>query len=430
MSATPRVAAARCVAAVLGGQSLQQALPVQRERVAAAQRPFFQQLVYGGLRALPRSEALLQQLLPRPLKDKDRDIHALLLLGIYELTEMQTPSHAAVSANVEAATGLRKAWAKGLVNAALRRYLRERDALAGALDPAAAAAYPRWLWDAIGAQWPEHRSAIVAASNSAPPMCLRLREGSSNRAAYLAALADVGIGASPCLLSPVGVRLDHGVDVGVLPGFADGLVSVQDEAAQLAAPLLAPAAGERILDACAAPGGKACHLAELAGPTADIVALDHDPERLTRVADNARRLRLALELRSADATAPPPDLGTFDRILADVPCSATGVLRRNPDIKVLRRPDDIAQFAALQTRILMGLWPLLRPQGRLLYVTCSILHEENDDVISALLHAQHDARLVHVPGLAGEPTRHGQQLLPAAAGPDGLYFCLLEKVAG
>jgi 16S rRNA (cytosine967-C5)-methyltransferase len=429
MQLDTRAAAALTVGQVLAGKSLNQALPPMLERVTQKDRSLLQQLCYGSLRYYPRIKALLAQLLEKPLREKDRDVQALLVAGIYQLDHTRIPHHAAVATTVAATRALKKDWARGLVNAVLRRYLRERDELTAQLDPAADAAHPQWLYRKIMQQWPENAAAIIEANNCQPPMSLRVNSRATSRAAYLEVLATASIEVTPSPLSDQGVRLGAPRDVHEIPGFDNGQVSVQDEAAQLAAPLLGAGPGERVLDACAAPGGKACHILELQTQLAELVAMDVAGERLTRVRENLDRLGLTATLLQADASAPTARLApaSFDRILVDAPCSASGVIRRHPDVKVLRNEKDIAGLARQQHAILVGLWPLLKVGGSLLYVTCSILAEENCGVIARFT-AEHDDAAAAVPEADwGIPLRHGRQLLPATDGPDGMYFGLLRK---
>jgi 16S rRNA (cytosine967-C5)-methyltransferase len=431
MALDVRAAAAAVVGDVLGGLSLNQALPPRLDKVSERDRSLLQQLCYGTLRQGPRLQALLAQLLAKPLRDKDRDIQGLLMCGLYQLDSTRVPDHAAVAATVGATKVLKKHWAKGMTNAVLRRYLRERELLAQALDSAAAASHPRWLYQKIMAQWPSRGPAIIEANNQQPPMTLRTNNSHLDRNQYLGDLKNAGIAATAGKLSPYAVQLTQPMDVWNIPGFTDGQVSVQDEAAQMAAILLGASAGERVLDACAAPGGKACHILELQPALTELVAMDIDDSRLQRVTENLTRLNLAATLVCGDASQPPALLlpASFDRILVDAPCSASGVVRRHPDVKLLRRDSDIAQLAELQLRILKGLWPLLKVGGTFLYATCSIFDEENSQVVQRFLQQQTDAALDQADLAWGEPVACGRQLLPAADGPDGLFYALLKKVA-
>jgi len=424
-----RAAAATAIGSVLGGRSLDRALSAALELVTQRDRGFVQQLCYGTLRQAPRLQGVLEQLLDRPLRDRDRDLHGLLLVGLYQLTGTRVPDHAAVAATVAATRALQKDWARGLANAVLRRFLRERDTLVAALDPAAANAHPGWLFHRLHEQWPDQLPAIVEAGNRQPPMTLRVNTLHQSREAYLARLADCGLAAAPGALADTAVYLADAVDVDALPGFAEGAVSVQDEAAQLAAGLLGAGPGERVLDACAAPGGKTCHLLESQPALAEMIAMDIDETRLARVRDNLKRLDQKATVIAADAAQPPTQLraGSFDRILVDAPCSASGVIRRHPDIKLLRRETDIPQLAARQLAILRGLWPLLRAGGCLLYVTCSILEEENSAVIEEFQRQHASARMEPPAVHWGVALDGGRQLLPAADGPDGLFYSLLRR---
>lgn len=431
MALDPRAAAAQVIGDVLAGRSLYQALPSRLAQVAARDRALLQQLCYGALREQPRLQGLLAQLLDKPLRDKDRDIQGLLLCGLYQLENTRVPDHAAVSATVGAVATLNKPWARGMSNAVLRRFLRERETLGAALSAAAAASHPDWLYQALQRQWPGHARDIMAANNLQPPMTLRVNCGRISRQACLDKLAAHGIEASAGQLSPQAIYLAKPCDVAQLPGFAEGEVSVQDEAAQLAAGLLRPAPGERILDACAAPGGKACHLLELQPQLAELVAMDTDENRLQKVTENLQRLHLQATLLVGDASQPGAELApaSFDRILVDAPCSATGVIRRHPDVKLLRRPGDIGQLAGLQLRILCGLWPLLKPGGALLYATCSVLVEENSEVIERFLARCPGATPVVLEQSWGQASGRGRQLLPSALAADGLFYALLHKLA-
>ncbi len=426
--AAVRAQAATLIAQVLhDGKSLNQILPPALEKLSG-ERALFQELIYGTLRLSPRLDGLLQQLLSKPLKTKDADLRALLLIGLYQLHAMRLGQHAAVNTTVAATEILGKSWAKNLCNAVLRRYQREADTLPGKLDMASRNAHPLWLYKALGEQWPDHRQQIIAANNERPPMTLRVNRRKLSREQAIAQLKQAGIDAIVGTLAPDAVYLTQAVDVSIIPGFADGNLSVQDEAAQLAASILAPRAGERILDACAAPGGKTGHLLE-AAELKELVAMDSSGARLKRVQENLTRLQLSATLLAGDAGAPPAALEpeSFDAILLDVPCSATGVIRRHPDIKQLRQAPDIGSFADTQKRLLAGVWPLLKPGGRLLYATCSILAAENDGVVGQWLATQADAQCIPIAATWGQVTRYGRQCLPNRDGADGLYYAQLLK---
>jgi 16S rRNA (cytosine967-C5)-methyltransferase len=429
MTLDARAAAARVIGDVLGGDSLNRALPPLLDKVSDRDRSLLQQLCYGTLRQGPRLQAILAKLLDKPLRDKDRDIQGLLLCGLYQLDDMRIPDHAAVAATVGATRALKKHWAKGVSNAVLRRYLREREQIQASLDEAASACHPPWLYKKLMRQWPAAAPAIIATNNQQPPMTLRVNGARLPRQAYLEKLAGEGIAATPGHHSPCAIVLDQPLDVLELPGFSDGEASVQDEAAQLAALLLQAAPGERVLDACAAPGGKTCHILELQPELEELVAMDVDELRLARVAENLERLDLQATLLPGDASQPPAQLQTesFDRILVDAPCSASGVIRRHPDVKLLRRESDIPQLAEQQLEILQGLWPLLKSGGSLLYATCSVLHEENSRVVERFLATQEKAQLSPLTCDWGEATAYGRQMLPSVEGPDGLFYALLRK---
>ena len=431
MALDPRAAAAQVIGAVLNGRSLNQALSPRLALVADRDRGLVQQLCYGTLRQAPRLQALLSQMVTRPLRDKDSDIQGLLLCGLYQLESTRIPDHAAVGATVGAVVALKKPWAKGMTNAVLRRFLREREALAANVPAAAAANHPEWLYRALLEQWPDQAREIIAANNQQPPMTLRVNSARTSRRRYLEKLTAAGIDATAGQLAPQAVYLTKPCDVSELPGFVAGEVSVQDEAAQLAAQLLQAAPGDRILDACAAPGGKTCHIIELQPRVAEVVAMDVDEARLLKVSQNLERLALQATLLVADASQPGPELAvlSFDRILVDAPCSASGVIRRHPDIKLLRRAEDIEQLARLQLGILQGLWPLLKVGGSLLYATCSVLNAENSAVVQRFLEQAPDAEICAMDETLGEAAACGRQLLPNAKGADGLFYALLRKAA-
>jgi 16S rRNA (cytosine967-C5)-methyltransferase len=431
--ADARAAAALAVHRVRDrGQSLTRVLQQSPLPHPPADRALTQELIYGTLRCLPRLEAVVGLLLNHPVKPRDRDLEALILIGLYQLIVLETPDHAAVAATVEAVRLLGKPEKAPLVNALLRRFLRERTTLLAAADalPSVRWLFPEWLLAALRRDWPEDWESIVAASNARPPMSLRVNRIRGDRAAYARLLAAAGSTARPIPGTDVGLILDQPVPAESLPGYAEGLVSVQDGGAQLAAELLDARPGQRVLDACAAPGGKTAAILERAGGRLDLVAVDNAPARLATVRETLGRLGLAATVACADAAEPHGDWMTpsFDCILLDVPCSATGVIRRHPDIKWLRRPTDIPQLCALQARILDAIWPLLTPGGRLLYVTCSLLDAENQDQIAAFLGRHADARERPISGTWGHPRAHGHQLLPSPQGSDGFYFALIERV--
>ncbi|GLO40786.1 ribosomal RNA small subunit methyltransferase B [Pseudomonas putida] len=430
----PRLAAARALAAVLSGKaSLNSSLPAQLDKVDERDRGLTQDLAFGTARWQPRLDLLAAQLLQKPFKAADADVQALLLIGLYQLFYSRIPAHAAIGETVGCADKLKKPWAKGLLNAVLRRAQREGEELLAGMerDPVVRTAHPRWLQKSLKAFWPEQWEAICAANNAHPPMILRVNRRHHSRDAYLALLAEAGIGASACQYSRDGIVLAEACDVRGLPGFAEGWVSVQDEAAQLSADLLELAPGQRVLDACCAPGGKTCHLLEAEASLAHVVAIDLEAKRLTRVRENLDRLQLDAELIACDArdTASWWDGKPFQRILLDAPCSATGVIRRHPDIKLTRQADDIPALATLQGELLDALWPTLEVGGMLLYATCSSLPTENTEVIDAFLARTPGARELDLATEAGLRQPHGRQLLAQEGGHDGFYYAKLIKIA-
>ena len=426
----PRPAAALALADVLGGRSLSDSLPRRSGRLRGRDRAFAAELAYGGCRWYWRLRVVVDRLLHRPLPGRDRDILALLVIGLYQLEFLRVPAHAAVAETAGAARQIGKPRATGLLNAALRRFQREREALLAGLDddPVTRYSLPAWLITALRAAWPARWPALCEALNVHPPMTLRVNLQRGSRQAYAAQLAEAGLAARPLAGLPAALWLDRPVDVTRLPGFADGLVSVQDAGAQHAAALLDIAPGLTVLDACAAPGGKTCQLLE-SEPTLAVTAVDVDAGRLQRVRENLDRLGLAAECCVGDAARPVGAWAQrrYDRILLDVPCSATGVLRRHPDIRLLRRAEDIAALAARQDAILAAMWPLLRPGGKLLYVTCSLMPDENEQRIDSFMQRHPDASALPLAGDWGEPRAIGRQLLPDP-GQDGFYYALLGKV--
>lgn len=429
-----RVAAAQIIAAILRDEgSLSSLLPVYLAKVNERDRGLLQQLCYGTLRFYPRLQAYLQQLLAKPFKAKDLDVEAILACSLYQLLETRIPPHAAVNEAVATAVSLKKTWAKGLVNAVLRRFLREQGMLDERLakDPVFRTAHPAWLLKMLGQAWPDQLDDIVAANNQQPPMTLRVNRRHGDRQSYQKQLEEVDIGASLTEFSADGLQLLQPCDVAALPGFSEGDVSVQDEAAQLAPSLLDVTPDQRILDACCAPGGKTGHLLERLDGSGEVVALDVSPLRLQRVAENLERLGLQAQLIAADAQDPGSwwDGQPFDRILLDAPCSASGVIRRHPDVKLLRTPADIAKLATLQLGLLRALWPLLAENGLLLYATCSVLPQENDEVIAEFSRSTAGVRVEPVSTDAGMETSMGRQLLPQLGGHDGFYYARLRKSA-
>ncbi|MEN8215656.1 MAG: 16S rRNA (cytosine(967)-C(5))-methyltransferase RsmB [Pseudomonadota bacterium] len=386
-------------------------------------RALAQALCYGVLRWQPRLQALLQRLLRKPAKDYD--IQVLLLIGIYQQLYLRIPSHAAIAATVNVTRSLKKPWATGLVNAVLRNFQRQRDALLTTVDTniSVKLAHPPWLIKKLQQNWPSQWETVAGANNAHPPLTLRVNARSMSRDTYLEQIA-----ATPTPYTDCGITLEHAIDVQQIPGFTQGWVSVQDGAAQLAAPLLDVPAGARVLDACAAPGGKTAHLLERY-EIGTLLALDNQPARVQKLANTLQRLQLSAELRCADASQPDTwwDGQAFDRILLDVPCSGSGVIRRHPDIKYLRQYNDIATLAAQQARLLEALWPLLIPGGQLLYVTCSVFAEENYLQIQKFLATYADATETVLVADWGHALPYGRQILPGENNLDGFYYARLTK---
>lgn len=424
-----RLAALDLLAAVLDdGASLSES--EAGSSLAVRDRGYARHLAYGTLRWLSALEHLAGRLLQKPLKHKDRDIQRLILLGLFQLWKDETPAHAAVHATAACAAKRGKAWATGLVNAVLRRFQRERASLLEELDAGdEALAHPSWLLQALKSDWPEHWPAIVEANNRAAPLWLRLNEA-HDRAGTVRALEDAGLSVTPHPAVDGAVKVEPARNVTDLPGFAGGRFSVQDPAAQLAATLLDCRPGQRVLDACAAPGGKTGHLLERC-PDIHLQALDRSPDRLARVADNLQRLGLAdrAVLTAADAANPDDwwDGRPFDRILLDAPCTATGVIRRHPEIKWLRTPEQVDEAVALQARLLDAVWPLLEPGGILLYATCSVLERENRGRVAAFLSGHADAAESPIEAPWGVAQTPGRQILPGELEMDGFYYARIAK---
>jgi 16S rRNA (cytosine967-C5)-methyltransferase len=425
--------AAGVVSAVLGeGVNAEEALA---RALHEPQRAAIHAVALGTLRWYLRLAPAVLPMLARSAAQTDPRLRALLVGAVHQIEYSAHSPATTVAAAVDAARLLGLDRAAGLINAILRRYLRERERRLAAVDrsPAARAAHPDWLVAQLGAAWPDALEAILTANNEHPPLCLRVDTGRVGIDAYLQELADAGLHAERVPLVDTAVTLGRAVPLSELPGFAAGRVSVQDSSAQLAAHLLAPRPGERVLDACAAPGGKTGALLELAGGALQLTALDSDAQRLGRVAENLRRLGREARLVHAELGAAPDwwDGERFEAILLDAPCSGTGVIRRHPDIKLLRRAADIPGFAARQLGLLRACWPLLRPGGRLLYVTCSVLPAENSGAVAAFLAGQPGAGERALPGAEARspPLRRcpiGWQLLPGAGG-DGFYYACLSK---
>lgn len=423
-----RIETAKLIASVLAGRSLNTCLPQALKRLPLQAQPQCQEWIYSCLRELPKWQGILRQLLQKPLKSKDYDVLGLIIIGLHQLKDANSADHAAISETVESIKTLKKVWAKGLVNAVLREYQRNHETLERQLSPAEEAGLSPWMYEVFAEQWPSALADIIAAARSRPPLTLRVNGRLGTPKQYLDRCHDGAIEARAEPAPAEAITLSVATSVGNIVGFAEGSVSVQDRSAQFAAHYLAPQRGERILDACAAPGGKVCHIGEMQTELSALVAWDISSERIERVRENQARLGLALETQVVDATAAHPEGRLFDAILVDAPCSASGVLRRNPDVKTLRQREDLDYFVDQQRALLENLWAWLAPGGRLLYATCSIFKQENDGVVAWSLDHLSGARSIALPLLGdAQATKYGVQHLPSAAGGDGLYYALLHK---
>lgn len=411
------------------GQSLTVALENAFKTIDSAQdKALVQAICYGVCRYYHRLDFILNALIDKPLKATEAK--ALLLVGLYQLAYMRVKPHAAVSETVHAARNV--SWAKALVNGVLRNYIRKQAEFEQAADKdkTAALSHPDWLINALEYDWPEHAQDIMAENNHAPPMTLRINQTKICREDYLQGLHQQGLSAQTLNFCPSAIILEKPVPVENLPGFAEGWFSVQDAAAQLAATLLEVLPGQTVLDTCAAPGGKTSHILELQPRLQTLVAVDNDEGRMRRVKENLTRLGQEATLIIGDATQPGQwwDGKPFDRILLDAPCSATGVIRRHPDIKLLRRAEDIETLAILQSKILNALWPLLAPGGLLLYATCSVLKQENELQIKNFLTTHQDAKELPLENCQwGIRCVHGRQILTGESSMDGFYYARIVK---
>ncbi len=422
-----RALAAKAIFDVLEkGLSLSVALPLQQQHVHNGKdKALLAELCYGVMRQLPQLDKCVSDCLTKPFKGKQRILHQLLLVGCYQLYFTRIPSHAAISETAEACRQLKFDGLVKVVNGVLRNIQRQEPQLNTDSDTLKYNT-PAWLIKRLQQAYPQDWQQVIEQSHERPPMWLRNNRLVQTRDAYLASLAAEDIQATAGL-SPDAILLATPTDVMQLPGFMSGSASVQDGAAQWAATLLAPQANEVVLDACAAPGGKTCHLLEIA-PNISLTAVDFDQKRLERVQQNLDRLNLSAQVIHGDAANIDSwwQGDKFDRILLDAPCSATGVIRRHPDIKWLRKNSDISELATLQMQILDHCWQWLKPGGTLLYATCSILPEENSQQISAFLSRTADASLVAISEQTN-PDDIGWQILPGQHNMDGFYYARLVK---
>lgn len=407
------------------GQSLSNVLPLLQQKVSDKDKALLQELCFGVLRTLSQMEWLINKLMARPMTGKQRTVHYLIMVGFYQLLHTRIPPHAALAETVEGAVVIKRPQLKGLINGVLRQFQRQQDALLAEFAVSEQRyLHPEWLLKRLQKAYPQEWNAIIDANNQRPPMWLRVNRQHHSRDAWLALLEEAGQQGFTHKDYPDAVRLESPTPVHTLPGFEEGWVTVQDASAQGCMTFLAPQNDEQILDLCAAPGGKTTHILEVA-PNARVMAVDIDEKRLSRVYDNLKRLGMKAQVKQGDGRFPAQWCGEqqFDRILLDAPCSATGVIRRHPDIKWLRRDRDISELAQLQSEILDAVWPHLKSGGTLVYATCSVLPEENSHQIAAFLARTSDARL----SVTGTPEHPGQQNLPGAEDGDGFYYARLIK---
>lgn len=425
-----RAAAAQLLAKILQGQgSLSSLLPVIQPQVAEQDRPLLQELCFGTCRYQPQLSAYIECLVDKPLRAKDSDIQALLLLGLYQLLHTRIPDHAALGETVEVTRLLKKPWATSLVNGVLRKFQRDKSKLDKLLaqNYSFQTNHPAWMEATLRKNWPNQLEQIIEANNSHPPFTLRINTQKISRSEYLVLLRDLEISAVETSFSPYGITLEQACDPRKLPLFSEGWISVQDEAAQLSADLLQLSPNMKVLDACCAPGGKTGHMLEIE-PSLQVTALDADERRLARVRENLNRLGVSANVICGDGTKTDWwDGELFDRILLDAPCSATGIIRRHPDIKVLRTPEELDKLGELQVKLLNNLWSLLKPGGILVYATCSVMPKENTQIVEGFLKRQKDATCDLLNAEWGIAQPYGRQLLPNSEGHDGFYYARLIK---
>jgi len=425
------IAALSMLQVVDNKKSLTGVLAYQSPKVAEGDKGLLQHLCFGCSRHFFSINALSKILLQKPLPEQARPVQALLWVGLYQLAHSDISEHAAINETVEACSQLNLEKYKGVLNAILRRFQREKTELMAGLNDSDVTRFdhPKWIIKSLKKSYPDQWQSICEQGNLKAPMCLRVNTRQQKTSKYLLTLNEHGIKASSGEFALTSIYLDSPCDVNTLPGFADGSCSVQDEAAQLAAQILKPQPGERILDACSAPGGKTCHLLEASDNQAKVTAIDADEMRLVRVHENLARLKLAATVKQGEAQNPESwwDGQSFDRILLDVPCSASGVIRRHPDIKLLRQKADIDNLAELQQEILQKAWTMLKSGGTLLYATCSIFPVENSQNIERFLAQETTASLSTIDLSTGVDTGFGTQLFPVSGAHDGFFYALLKK---
>jgi 16S rRNA (cytosine967-C5)-methyltransferase len=432
LSTNARLQAVLALKEIIGDRkSLNYALPHHTRDLAPQERGMAKQIVFGVMRWSPRLQFQLKQLMKKPFKGKDSDLQCILLAGIYQMSNMNVNDYAAINESVELTRKLNKGWASKVINGVLRNFQRQQEELQTKTndDLAARWAHPQWFIKEVKAAWPTHWKEILEANNQQAPMAIRVNQRHQSRAEYCARLDEIELGYQLNPFNDTGLRMAQAVDVFKLPGFEEGDVSVQDSAPQLAADLLDLQPGQRVLDACAAPGGKTAHILENQAELKEVVAIDKKKNRVAMIADTLGRLQLSATLVVGDAAKTDKwwDGEQFDRILLDVPCSATGVIRRNPDIKFFRQAEDVASVVLEQQRLLDDIWPLLAPGGQLVYATCSILPQENSQQITQFLAKQDDAEEIPIDANWGLPCEHGRQVLPGMDDMDGFFYACLRK---
>ena len=411
--------------------NLTEQFDIQLKKADDKSHGLIKELCFGTCRHYLYLHNIALSLLSKPLRKKDKDVELLILIGLYQLKFLRTPDHASINETVAACKTLKKPWAKGLINGVLRNFLRQQETLEAGISQEVSiqTSHPDWLVKALQKDWPAHYVDILEANNQPAPLSIRVNARQSSVTPYLTDLNETDIQARPCTFSKDGITLKEAIKVENLPGFDSGRCSIQDESAQLAAELLQAEPGQRVLDACAAPGGKTCHILEMYPEIDQLVALDKVPSRLEKVRSNLTRLGLDAELKAADAADLSAwwDKQAFQRILLDAPCSATGIIRRHPDIKWLRQEQDISTLALQQLQLLQTLWQTLAPGGILLYATCSVLKQENENLVAQFLSLTNDAQEIKIEANWGAPTSVGRQIFPKPGGQDGFYYARLRK---
>ncbi|PHM36384.1 16S RNA methyltransferase [Xenorhabdus mauleonii] len=421
-----RSTAAKAITQVLEqGQSLSTVIPELQQKVSDKDKALLQELCFGVMRVLPQLQWFINKLMEKPLKGKQRIFHYLIMVGIYQLIYTRIPAHAALAETVNGAISLKRPQLKGLINGVLRQFQRQQQELVEqANNHISQHLHPKWLLERIQKAYPQNWQDIICANNQKPPMWLRVNQQHHTASEYLALLEKANIEAELDINHTSAIRLLNPCPVNSLPGFDKGWVTIQDRSAQGCAELLTPCNDESILDLCAAPGGKTTHILEIA-PRSEVLAVDIDEQRIKRVKENLQRLNLHAAVKVGDGRLPHEWANNeqFDRILLDAPCSATGVIRRHPDIKWLRRNEDIDQLVMLQAEILDAIWPYLKKNGTLVYATCSILPQENSEQIKSFMKRHTDAALSETSTLENP----GTQIIPEIAGGDGFFYVRLTK---